>query len=86
MGFKKGHKLAVGRPKGAGNTLLITSRELFIATIEGQVPKIEEAFDEVFENDKAKYLELICKYAQYFVPKKIDVDMSNNVITVIVPE
>ena len=83
--FQKGHKLATGRPKGSSNVLVMTARELFIKTIEAQVPNIQTAFDEVFEKDKGKYLELVCKYAQYFVPKKIDVDLANNVINVNVP-
>jgi hypothetical protein len=86
MSFTKGHKLGLGRPKGSQNAIILTARELFIATIESQVPNIQIAFDEVFETDKAKYLELMGRYAQYFVPKKIDVDISQNVINVIIPE
>lgn len=72
MGFKKGNKEGQGRPKGAENKLTKEARELFIETLEGQVPFIEEAFKEVKEKNPAKYLELFAKYAQYFVPRKTE--------------
>ena len=67
-----------GRVKGTGNKLTESARELFVATLEGQVGNIESAFQDVLNGtevtkpDPAKYLELFAKFAQYFVPKKID--------------
>jgi hypothetical protein len=75
MAFEKGHKHGKGRPKGAENKLTSEARELFIETLEGQVPNIEEAFAQVLENNPAKYLELFAKYAQYFVPRKTETDI-----------
>lgn len=72
MGFKKGNKEGKGRPRGAENKLTKEAREIFIETLEGQVPNIEDAFAEVLKNNPAKYLELFAKYAQYFVPKKTE--------------
>lgn len=74
-----------GRPKGVPNELTQTAREMFIATIEAQVPSIQAAFDYVKQDDPAKYLELLAKYAQYFVPKQVEMKLDNNIINVIVP-
>lgn len=82
----KGKKTG-GREKGTENQLTKTARELFSQTLENQVPNIEGAFDAILESgDHAKYLELFAKYAQYFVPKKIDLDVTGNIITVIPPK
>lgn len=68
-GFQKGN---AGKPKGAVNKTTQEARELFISTLENQVQHINAAFDQVREIDSVKYLELFVKYAQYFVPKKVD--------------
>lgn len=61
-----------GRTKGTPNKLDKKAREVFVETLEGQVPNIEKAFAEVLKSSPAKYLELFAKYAQYFVPKKTE--------------
>lgn len=83
--FKKGHKPT--KPKGSVNKVTQTARELFVKTLEGQVPALEQAFKDVLNGqkdesgkwtqlpDSAKYLELMAKYAQYFVPKQLDVSL-----------
>lgn len=100
MAFKKGDKKpeTSGRQKQVPNKVTQTAREIFIATLEAQSDRIGKAFDDVLmgkkdENDNyitkpdpAKYLELFAKYAQYFVPKKLDVNMEGKVITVIPPK
>lgn len=76
--FKKGHK---GHKKpGAVNKITQQARELFVEILEGQVPNIKLAFAEVYENDKTKFLELYAKYAQYFVPRKVDITTKDNPI------
>jgi hypothetical protein len=72
MPFDKGNTHGEGRPKGAENKLTKEARELFIETLEGQVPHITEAFEKVRKDNPTKYLELFAKYAQYFVPRKVD--------------
>ena len=80
MAFKKGQSgNPKGKPKGAENKLTKEARELFIETLEGQVPNIEEAFKEVLEKNPAKYLELFAKYAQYFVPRKSENEVKGEV-------
>lgn len=75
-----------GRPKGAENKVTTEARELFVAILEKQVDNIEYAFDAVLNGtdttrpDPAKYLELYAKYAQYFVPKKVDLTSGNKEI------
>lgn len=68
-----------GRTKGTENKLTKEARELFIETLEGQVPNIEGAFAEVLKNNPAKYLELFAKYAQYFVPRKSENEVKGEV-------
>jgi len=79
MPFKKGHKEATGRPKGSENKITKEARELFIETLEGQVPNIEDAFKKVYKDNPAKFLELFAKYAQYFVPRKTESEVKGEV-------
>jgi hypothetical protein len=74
MAFKKGQKAGPGRPKGLENKLTTEAREMFIQTLEGQVPNIQQAFSDVLDKSPEKYLDLFAKYAQYFVPKKTETD------------
>jgi hypothetical protein len=75
--FEKGNG---GKPKGANNKVVQEARALFVQTLEGQVPNIQEAFEEVRIKDPSKYLELFAKYAQYFIPKKVDVTTNGETI------
>ena len=68
-----------GRQKGTPNKMTQEARELFIETLEGQVPNIEKAFADVLKTSPSKYLELFAKYAQYFVPKKTEGDMKHEI-------
>ncbi len=62
-----------GREKGTPNNVTKEARELFTQTLEGQVPRLKIALDEVFEQDKDRFVELFTKLAPYFMPKKYDV-------------
>lgn len=70
-GFQKGNS---GKPKGATNKITQDARELFLKTLEAQVPNIMQAFQEVRDKNPAQYLDLFAKYAQYFVPKKTSLE------------
>jgi hypothetical protein len=74
--FAKGND---GKPKGATNKVTQEARELFLITIENEVPHLSKAFEEVREKSPKDYLDLIAKYAQYFVPKKTQTDNNTNV-------
>ena len=78
MAFTKGHEKAGGKKKGYTSEPIKKAQELFTSILEGEVDHIQEAFSEVRRKDKAKYLELYAKYAQYFMPKKTEVDASIN--------
>jgi hypothetical protein len=69
--FEKGN---AGKPKGATNKVTQEARELFIKTLESQVPDIMDAFKQVKEKNPALFLDLFQKYAQYFVPKKTSLE------------
>jgi len=79
MPFEKGHKLGKGRPKGKENKLTKEAREMFIETLEGLTPEVEEAFKKVLAESPARFLDLFAKYAQYFVPKKTEADIKSNI-------
>ena len=69
--FEKGN---AGKPKGAVNKVTQEARELFLQTLEAQVPNIMQAFEDVREKNPVQYLDLFAKYAQYFVPKKTSLE------------
>lgn len=69
--FEKGN---AGKPKGAVNKITQEARELFLQTLEAQVPNVMGAFEEVRQKNPAQYLDLFAKYAQYFVPKKTSIE------------
>lgn len=73
MAAPKGHPKYGGREKGVTNKLTVEARELFTQTLAGQVEHISEAFEKVRHSNPDKYLDLFAKYAQYFVPKYVDV-------------
>lgn len=73
MAHKKGAPKVGGRKKGTSNKVTISARELFVSTLEGEVPNIQDAFEKVKNDDPAMYLNLLAKYAQYFVPKMVDI-------------
>lgn len=73
MKFEKGHKKLGGKQKGTVNKVTESARELFKQTLEAQVPSLLQAFEDVRKDDPAKFLEIYAKYAQYFVPKQVDV-------------
>jgi len=75
--LKKGHGGL--KPKGAETKLISEARALFVQTLEAQVPNIHQAFADVLDKDPYKYLELFAKYAQYFVPKKVETEMNLNI-------
>ena len=68
----KGKKTG-GRKADVPNKLTNEARLLFTITLEGQVPNLLSAFNSVRQDDPAKYLDLFAKYAQYFMPKQVDI-------------
>ena len=68
----KGQKSG-GRQKGVPNVIVKGAREVFKETLEGQVEHIQDSFEKVRQIDPIKYLELFAKYAQYFMPKQVDI-------------
>ncbi len=79
MPFEKGNTHGTGRPKGSKDKKTAEARELFLNTLEGQVENIEDAFQKVLEKSPEKYLDLLSKYMQYFIPKKTEQDIKTEV-------
>jgi hypothetical protein len=68
--WKKGEG---GRPKGVENKVTQDAKALFMEIMEGQVPKVQEALNEVYNEDKAAFLKYLAALMPYFIPKKTDV-------------
>ena len=79
MAFPKGHKKVGGKPKGYVAEPIKKAQEIFTQTLEGQVPHIQAAFDIVRRENPEKYLDIFAKYAQYFMPKKTEVDNTHKI-------
>jgi len=73
VGFQKGHKKLGGKEKGTENKVTSDARLLFKQTLEAQVPSLLQAFEDVRAKNPDRFLELFAKYAQYFIPKQVDV-------------
>lgn len=76
----KGEKTG-GRIKGAQNKLTKTAREVFKATLENESAFVAKAFEKVRKTNPEKYLELFSRYAQYFMPKQLDITTDGQKIT-----
>jgi len=76
--FKKNNP---GKPKGAVNKLTQSAREVFKATLENESAHVADAFKKVRETNPEKYLELFSRYAQYFMPKQLDITTDGQKIT-----
>lgn len=68
--WKKGEG---GRPKGVENKVTQDTKALFKEIMEGQVPKVQEALNELYKKDKAAFLKYLAALMPYFIPKKTDV-------------
>lgn len=67
MPFEKGHTLAKGRPKGAGNKNLEPIRKAFKDFVEGNLKQVQKDYDAL---DSAKErLYFILNISEYCIPK-----------------
>lgn len=80
MAFEKGKPKTGGRDKGVENKVTQDARILFKQTLEAQVPSLLQAFEDVRSKNPDRFLELFAKYAQYFVPKQVDVTTNGEAI------
>ena len=67
-----------GRPKGTENKVTKESRQLFQAIMDGEVIHIEEALALLRENNAEKYLKALASLFPYFMPKKVEAEISVN--------
>jgi hypothetical protein len=81
MAAPKGHQRYGGREKGVPNKSTQELKDKFNLVWSENVPKINEALEQVYMEDPARFLEILAKYAQYFVPKKVEQDTNLNMFT-----
>ena len=79
MPFEKGKEKTGGREKGSENKLNREARELFVNTLANKSAMLDEAFDKVYAESPARFLDLFAKYAQYFIPKKTEAEIRADV-------
>ena len=72
----KGQPKTGGRKKGSINKTTEKAREIFLSTMSGQQDRIKEALNELYKDDKQKYLEVLSRYFPYFIPKQEKLDIS----------
>ena len=72
MPYKKGREKTGGRQKGSTNKLSNEAKDIFVQTLGKHSGNIDEAFQELFRQDKTKFLEIFAKYAQFFTAKKTE--------------
>lgn len=73
MSREKGSTKSGGKQKGYQDDATLASREVFKSAIEEQFPKMMIAFEEARKQSPIKYLELITKFAQYVMPKMVEI-------------
>ena len=87
MPFKKGHKLAKGRPKGQQNTVTVEVKRNFQHLFDDNITSVQEWLDRVAKDNPAKALELFLKLAEFVVPKaKQEIELNTKTIIVSVKE
>jgi len=69
--FVKGHKGV--KPKGAVNRTTKEARELLEQILYGQLDNINDALNDIKNDDPARYVEACAKLFAYVLPKKSEV-------------
>ena len=59
----------MSRTKNSPNKITAEARALFVQNLASQTANVQIAFNELFECDKVKYLEIFHKYSSFFIPK-----------------
>lgn len=70
-----------GRPKGIPNKSTKEARQLFITIMSGEIDRIKEALDKLYEKDPVRYLDILNRYMPYYLPKRMDVTSDDKPIT-----
>ena len=81
--FKKGHKVAEGRPIGSLNKVTATAKEMVVQLVESGLPTAIVKLQQI-DNPK-DYLDALAKFISYVVPKQTDVKINDERIEVIIP-
>ena len=70
-----------GRKPGAENKSTEKARRLFMDILAGQVERINDALDEIYEKDKIRYMYILNKLLPYFVARKMDITSDGESLT-----
>lgn len=72
MAFVKGKPKTGGRSPKTPNITTREAHNILNQILFSQIKKAETALNEVYDQDKAKYLEILCKLLHYSLPKRTD--------------
>ena len=75
-GKPKGLPKTGGRQKGTPNKTTQEARKLFESIMDRNVGRIEQALEEIYDDDKQKFLYVINKYFPYYLPKQEQIDIT----------
>lgn len=79
MPFVKGQSgNTAGRPPGIPNKATTEIREAFAVFLTANLPRVQELFDRVAEEDAAKALDILDRFAAYTTPKLKAIDHTSD--------
>ncbi len=77
-GKPKGLPKTGGRQKGSENKVTREAREIFKDIMDANIENIKTALQEIYDDDKTKFLYVINKYFPYYLPKKEALDITSD--------
>lgn len=66
-----------GRKKGVPNRTTTKMRDMIIDIVNNQLDNVEEALEEIRENDKAQYIKLTQKFAEMVLPREQKIELTD---------
>ena len=67
-----------GRPAGTQNKTTTEMKKILQQVIGKQLDNIEEALEEIREDDPARYMDILSKFIQYVMPRQTQSDITNS--------
>ena len=85
-GRKKGTPKTGGRKPNSLNKTTKEYHELFVSIMNRQMDSIDEALNDIKQQDSEKYINALSKMFQYYMPRKTDVTSGDEKIQIKLPD